>query len=573
MAAKNRVWLAPAVSLAGASTHHQEANVRHVHRIVAVAATLALTAVALPVASADTTWTKVSTDYDTNIVVPSLGLSGSTAVVAWTQETGPSSSDLNAVSFTTSPTKDVIGAASSKVAQGWAEIDFTHGLFPAPGGGLQLAFAGIHSTATGDPLIGLTTSLRNVDGSWAPPFVVGSGGTPWTGVLSGATPIVATGGSGGINIYTGAVFHPAGPDQNLQSQLGGCCGYQPKLALDSAGRLWIAWYSNATAGTGLFVQQLDPTTGAPAGAPMKAPASESAYNNSFGSALTCAATCRLVYGNSPPAGPANAVVSWWPGQSAPTTIANLAGSGESAGRVLTAAYRADGRLWTAWFDGKTYRASLGDATGAGGQAQDAGSPKGAASGAYALAGMAVGDNLLLAANYAWKKAGDPSPFAVFVNTIAPPAPVTAAPGPRDVQLQTTPGGKSFRIQVQYTLPAACTKAAACTLRAELRVRTGRRLYAATPLPGDGNVVLGTRGGVIIPKGRSGKIRFYLMVSKAQLLKAPFSTVGDSRVAETRLRVWYTPKGSPVALSVRDGRIKVSIARIKSGALPGLAGIL
>jgi len=40
-----------------------------------------------------------------------------------------------------------------------------------------------------------------------------------------------------------------------------------------------------------------------------------------------------------------------------------------------------------------------------------------------------------------------------------------------------------------------------------------------------------------------------------------------------LRVWYTPKGSKQALSVRDGRIKVSIARIKSGALPGLSGIL
>ena len=45
------------------------------------------------------------------------------------------------------------------------------------------------------------------------------------------------------------------------------------------------------------------------------------------------------------------------------------------------------------------------------------------------------------------------------------------------------------------------------------------------------------------------------------------------MAETRLRVWYTPKGAKEALSVRDGRIKVSIARIKSGALPGLSGIL
>ena len=123
------------------------------------------------------------------------------------------------------------------------------------------------------------------------------------------------------------------------------------------------------------------------------------------------------------------------------------------------------------------------------------------------------------------------------------------------------------------MPKACTTAAPCTLKAELRTRNGRRLYAVTPLPGDGKVVLGTRPRVVVPKGKKGKIRFYIAVSKSQLLKAPFSTEGGSRVAETRLRVWYTPKGAKQALSVRDGRIKVSIARIKSGALPGLTGIL
>jgi hypothetical protein len=344
------------------------------------------------------------------------------------------------------------------------------------------------------------------------------------------------------------------------------------MALDSAGHMWIAWYSNATGSTGEYVQQLDPANAAPIGPPVLAPNSESSNNNSFGTALACAATCRLVYGNSPAASNTDLIVSWWPGQGAPTTIADLAGTGQGAGRVLTAAYRADGRLWVAWFDGKTYRATLGDGTGAGGEPQDAGVPKGTPNGAYGLVGIAVGDNLLLAANYAWQATAQ-LPFAVFVNTIAPPAPVTSAPGPRDVTLQKTPGGKGFRIQVQYTLPKACASKTPCTLRGELRTRTGRRLYAIAPLPGDTKLVLGTRARLAVPKGAKGKIRFYIMVSKAQLLKAPFSTEGGSRVAETRLRVWYTAKGSKEALSVRDGRIKVSIARIKSGALPGLSGIL
>jgi hypothetical protein len=68
------------------------------------------------------------------------------------------------------------------------------------------------------------------------------------------------------------------------------------------------------------------------------------------------------------------------------------------------------------------------------------------------------------------------------------------------------------------------------------------------------------------------VRFYLTVSKAELLRAPFSTQGGDRLAQTRLRVTVrTATGS--ALYVRDGQIKVSIARIKSGALPGLKGIL
>ena len=49
-------------------------------------------------------------------------------------------------------------------------------------------------------------------------------------------------------------------------------------------------------------------------------------------------------------------------------------------------------------------------------------------------------------------------------------------------------------------------------------------------------------------------------------------LGGSRLAQTRLRVVVRTAGGST-LYVRDGQIKVSIARIKSGALPGLAGIL
>ena len=91
-----------------------EAKVKALARIAVVTVTLAALVAGAPAAGADTTWTKISTDYNANIVVPSLGLIGTTAVVAWTQQTGPLTADIDTVSFTTSPTQDVIGAASSE---------------------------------------------------------------------------------------------------------------------------------------------------------------------------------------------------------------------------------------------------------------------------------------------------------------------------------------------------------------------------------------------------------------------------------------------------------------------------
>ena len=127
-----------------------------------------------------------------------------------------------------------------------------------------------------------------------------SSSDPTTGVLSGTTPLVAGYATQGIEIFNAAVAHAPGvSDFNLQPQIGGCCGYIPRMARDNAGNLWIAWYSNATGATGVYLQQLNPATGAPIGAPALAPNSESSNNNSFGTNLACAATCRVIYGNSP----------------------------------------------------------------------------------------------------------------------------------------------------------------------------------------------------------------------------------------------------------------------------------
>jgi hypothetical protein len=125
------------------------------------------------------------------------------------------------------------------------------------------------------------------------------------------------------------------------------------------------------------------------------------------------------------------------------------------------------------------------------------------------------------------------------------------------------------INVQYVLRnRSCRNP--CPARAEIRTRSGRRLYQVGKLPGDGKVVLGARRGIKIPRGR--KVFFWIPIKVAPLRKVHFKTIRGYRYGETRLRVWLrTPAGE--ALTVRDGRIRVSIARIKSGALPNLSGIL
>jgi hypothetical protein len=543
-------------------------------RLRHVIAILIAAAVGLPApAAADTLWTKLSTDTNSAITIPEVAiLGGSTAVVTWEQATGPSTSDIVSDTFQTSPARDVANGVAGKAAVDWASLDRAQALVPTPSGGLEIAFAGIHSTTSSDPLIGLIGANHNPDGSWGAPSLigVGLGASVWSGVLTGSTTIMAGDAAGGIHVWVNPSSGASMEAAELQPQLGGCCGYEPKVAVDTSGRVWIAWYSNATGHVGIYVQQLDATTGQPIGTPVLAPNSDSGNNTIFEKALACAATCRLVYGDAPAGSATNLLVSWWIGDAAPTTIYDLGTSRPGAGTVVSDAYRADGRLWVAWYNGnaQSYNYVLGDAKGAGGSVQDAGAPS-KQEGAHGLTAAAVGDNLLLAVNFS----ADPltNTAAFYVNDVAPPAPVAVAPGPRQSDLQAGPGGKGFRIQVQYRVPSSCKPT--CTAHAEIRTRSGRQLYSlasTAPLPGDGKVVLGRRGSVKLPGGK--KVRFYMTIDKRQLVRAPFSTVGGNRIANTRLRVWLKARSGQV-LTVRDGRIAVSIARIKSGALPGLSGIL
>jgi hypothetical protein len=516
-------------------------------------------------------WGKVSGPATFGLATPSLALTGTQVLGTWPLDAGNNQWAAEASTFT--PTTDGAAlAASAKrvtIVSGWAGVGPVILAGSTSPGGYQALITGGASTL--GPLDGTDFAQRNADGSWGAPLNTGLGecGTCASAVTAialpdGQTPMFVNNYGGGAVVFRGSSGLTGASGVDLVGAFGAGGHLQasyPTLGRDGAGRYWLAWY-NSAAPIGLAVVQIDPATGAAMGAPAVQPAAD---GKPF--ALACATTCRLVYhGLEPNGSNLGHLRTWWPGDPAATTVNGPTGR---VGSGIGASFTRDGKLWVAWYDDQvpTYHAVLGDARGAGGTPQDLGVPPRSGNYVAGLMGSTATQDgsLVVVAN--WTSGGT----SEFWADVVPASVATPAPGPRDAELQTGPHGKGFRIQVQFRVPASCSKP--CTGTAELRTRSGRRLYAVTPaLPGDGKVILGRRSGIPLYKGIGKKVRFYLTVSKAELLRAPFSTQGASRLAQTRLRVTVRT-ASGTTLYVRDGRIKVSIARIKSGALPGLAGIL
>ena len=278
--------------------------------------------------------------------------------------------------------------------------------------------------------------------------------------------IVANMENGVVHVFRDAV--PGADGFDLQALLGGgCCSYHPALARDGAGNVWVAWYSNASGQVGIFMVRLDPATAAPIGAPVKVPQSESPANNGFHLALACspvaAGGCRIVYGAQPTAVTPLRIASWAPGEAGPTTIAKRS---LSLGLPLTAAYRADGRLWVAWYESGVgtgadgYYALLGNAKGTGaGLIQKLGKPAGFVQG-LDLESTPLGNNLVLVGTVATGKPRG----ALWTTVVESPDQVIENPrtirngparvvAPKGVSLKNLKKTKCVRVRVSTTKPA------------------------------------------------------------------------------------------------------------------------
>jgi hypothetical protein len=526
---------------------------------------LVLTAVASAGSASAAGWEKISRDGLSNTDEATSALSGSSIVVAWAYQSAPGLDSSEAVTFSSSLSDSVQNPATAPAVTSWANLNSDPELLTAPDGSLVLAFEGTHTTETTDPLIGVGVTARSAAGAFAPPQIVVPGQSANYGLAGLLLPDGSSLISGDCCGGAAFIFHGA---LKVGDANDGHTVQNRNLARDQAGNVWLAWYD---LDRGIAMRQLDPATGVPVGAVAVAPDSNIIYNVGSRIALACnpaAPGCRVVYLSTD----GKRLLSWAPGEAAPTTIAT-AGKDATIG-AFHAAYKADGRLWVAWIlrpgiGDPTVQFTLGDARGAGQpdypvSLQKLDTP-------YHLRLQPVGDDVLMIGNFA-PNAGAAG-NSQWANLVGIPGAVVDNSGPKDVPLLAGPKKGTFRIQVLFKAPTSC--GGSCRAHAEIRNRTGVCAAAclasgAKKLPGDGPVVIGTRGTFTVPGTK--KIRFYLTVTKAALLKTPFHTEGGFRVGDTRLRVYLTTRSGTV-LAVRDGHIKVSIARIRSGALPGLTGIL
>jgi hypothetical protein len=151
---------------------------------------------------------------------------------------------------------------------GWSGTTADPDLVGAPGGGMRLVFGGHRTTVTGDPYnegYVYSASSDATGASWtlAPnttPAVASNQGyvSSGTGVVTLADGTLVT-----AYPFNGTILYQVGSGPVQSFGTPACCAYDMSLAVDGAGAVWAAWYSNGgTPGAqGTLVRQIHPALG------------------------------------------------------------------------------------------------------------------------------------------------------------------------------------------------------------------------------------------------------------------------------------------------------------------------
>jgi hypothetical protein len=324
--------------------------------LVALAIAAGVLAAAPAVAPAGTPgkWTRVTHPGGRNIdQVAHVRTADGTLHLAWVF--GASGGD--SLLHTPVAANGSVGSATL-IQSGWATINPVPDLVLTPGGGLRVFFGGIRTTSpdeTNDELSTATAPASGAPWTLMPGNVTAGGAAAYASdvgaaTLADGTPLQSWGGTGaGVFVHRG--LSPSSPNHAYQSQLGGCCGYSPDLAVESTtGAVVIAWYSNASGNLGVFVQRVDPATGAPVGAPVRMPGSVTNFNGTPSSSQMLARTPITarpgragVFVAYPGGYPVTRKVLVWRVGGPLRVLANAPRS-----HIVGIAAGPDGRLWAVW---------------------------------------------------------------------------------------------------------------------------------------------------------------------------------------------------------------------------------
>ncbi len=315
--------------------------------------------IALPPAASATpppAWSPVTGPTDNTEQVSAARTPDGVLHVVWLRADPTQAANQDLMSSSISPS-GAVGPAQPVVSD-WATLD-QPALVSEPDGSLRVFFGGIRSADTTDPQDGLETATAPEAGApWTlTPGNVSVTNDAYSGDVSAllaadGTPFATWSGTSGVWAHRG--LDPTASEFDYEGALGGCCGYDSAFGLDgSTGQLWLAWFSNATGKDGVWVQGVDPASGAPLGAPMLMPGSQTIYGGAPNADPTLTrvsivgrtAGLPSVFVGYPGGYPTHtSVLVWRVGASAPTVLAQ--GPGGHEGVVLAAA--PGGRLWAMW---------------------------------------------------------------------------------------------------------------------------------------------------------------------------------------------------------------------------------
>jgi hypothetical protein len=309
--------------------------------IRAFAIAVLVTAFAASSASA-APWKRVTTPEGTSDQVALARTADGVLHLVWSHPTGPNTEDLN---HTVLLRNGRLGA-TNPVQTGWT--GFSNAALVLDSGGLRAFWGGFRSTDSSDPHDEVSTALSADGGaSWAlQPGSINPGGAQ--SYASNIAATVRPDGStlqafaGTLGTWVHAGLSPATPNHDYQAPFGPY-GYEPNLATDRNGRTVLAWFSSATARSGVLAQFVNPD-GSPSGGALTMPGTSGMVSGMLGRTPLAALGPSLYTAYPTP----NRVRVWRIGTTNAPVIGRIGGSGSPA---VAIAPTADGRLWILWTKG------------------------------------------------------------------------------------------------------------------------------------------------------------------------------------------------------------------------------